>query len=119
MQVRFDDFLVSYNGLSSNQQNIVATLPGTSSHAGVIIIGAHYDSRTLDPVDGSSLAPGANDNASGVAILLELARVLSSRTWNQTVMFVAFAAEEQGRFGSRHFVQEMVLDGRIIDAVFE
>jgi hypothetical protein len=45
-----------------------------------------------------------------------VARLMSSRTWNQTVMFVAFAGEEQGTFGSRHFVRHMMLDGRIVDA---
>ena len=53
-----------------------------------------YYARSIDPLNGSSYAPGANDNGSGVASLLETARVLSSREWNQTIMFVAFAAEE-------------------------
>lgn len=114
--VEFDDFVVTNDGLINNQQNIIATLHGTSQHDGVIVIMAHYDSRTIDPFDGRSFAPGANDNASGVAILIELARVLSSREWNQTIIFAAFAAEEQGRFGSRNYVTTEMLNGAQIDA---
>jgi hypothetical protein len=116
LQVRFDDFPLNYGGITSNQRNVIATLPGAGRHPGVIVIMAHYDSRTFDPVDGVGRAPGANDNASGVAILLELARLMSSRTWNQTIIFAAFTAEEQGTHGSRHFVQRVMLDGMLIDA---
>jgi hypothetical protein len=115
LQVEFDDFQMNFGGLVSNQRNVVATLPGSGTHPGLIILMAHYDSRTYDPADGIGRAPGATDNASGVALLLEVARLMSSRTWNQTIMFVAFAGEEQGTFGSRHFVRNMMLDGRIID----
>jgi Zn-dependent M28 family amino/carboxypeptidase len=51
-----------------------------------------------------------------VALLIELARLMSSRPWNKTIMFVAFAAEEQGTFGSKFFVQDMLLGGRNFDA---
>ncbi|MDX1613514.1 MAG: M20/M25/M40 family metallo-hydrolase [Candidatus Promineifilaceae bacterium] len=116
LQVAWDDFPVNINGLITNQRNVIATLPGISNHRGMIVLMAHYDSRTVDPMDGTSAAPGASDNASGVAILLELARLMSARSWNQTVVFAAFAAEEQGTFGSRHFVQDRLLDGRVFDA---
>lgn len=117
LQVQFDSFPMHFNTLAYEQQNVVATLPGASGHPGVIIFTAHYDSRTLDINDGRSFAPGANDNASGVAVLLEVARLLSSRTWNQTIVFVAFAGEEQDTAGSRHFVANRMLEGWIIDAV--
>jgi Zn-dependent M28 family amino/carboxypeptidase len=68
-----------------------------------------------DVMDGESRSPGANDNASGVAVLMETARLLSARTWQQTIVFAFLAAEEQGTFGSRHFVQDLLLDGHIID----
>jgi hypothetical protein len=116
LQVEFDDFPANIDGRLTNQRNVIATLPGISGHPGMIVLMAHYDSRGPDPYDGSSLAPGASDNASGVAILLELARLMSSRPWNQTVVFAAFAAEEQGTYGSRHYVQDRMLDGRIFDA---
>ncbi len=118
LQVQFDDFPLTHNGVSYPQQNVVVTLPGSSDHPGVVIVMAHYDSRAIDPNNGSAAAPGANDNGSGVALLLELARLLSARTWNQTVVFVAFAAEEQGTHGSRHFVADRLLAGWVVDAAF-
>jgi hypothetical protein len=117
LSVEFDEFQADIDGLVTNQRNIVATLPGTGNHEGKIVISAHYDSRGVDPIDGSSPSPGANDNGSGVALLLEMARLLSSRQWNQTIVFAVFAAEEQGTYGSRHFVQEQMLGGEHIDAV--
>lgn len=115
--VEVDEFPVNLGGVVYNQQNVVATLQGIGTHPGVIVIAAHYDSRSVDPLNGSSFAPGANDNASGVAALLEAARVLSSREWNQTIIFVAFAAEEQNRLGSTHFVTDRLLQGWRFDAM--
>ncbi|GIK57409.1 MAG: hypothetical protein BroJett015_30720 [Chloroflexota bacterium] len=115
--VEADEFPYSSGGVTTNQQNIVATLPGRDPNAGAIILSAHYDSRTFDPNDGSSFAPGANDNGSGVAVLLEAACLLSAQEWNQTIIFVAFGAEEQGRYGSQHFVTQMLLQGAKINAV--
>ncbi|MCA9901167.1 MAG: M20/M25/M40 family metallo-hydrolase [Anaerolineales bacterium] len=115
--VEVDEFPVNQGGVVYNQQNIVATLQGTGTHPGVIVIAAHYDSRSIDPLNGNSFAPGANDNGSGVAALLETARVLSSREWNQTIIFVAFAGEEQNRLGSTHFVTERLLQGWRFDGM--
>ena len=116
LQVQFDDFPLTQNGITTNQQNVVARLPGTGEHPGVIVLMAHYDSRSTDPFNSTASAPGANDNASGVAAMIEIARLLSGRSWSQDVVFVAFAAEEQGTHGSRHFVADKLLDGWIIDA---
>ncbi|MCA9918698.1 MAG: M20/M25/M40 family metallo-hydrolase [Anaerolineales bacterium] len=115
--VEVDEFPVNQGGVVYNQQNIVATLQGSGTHPGVIVVAAHYDSRTIDPLNGSSFAPGANDNGSGVAALLETARVLSSREWSQTIIFVAFAGEEQNRLGSTHFVTEQLLQGWRFDGM--
>jgi hypothetical protein len=119
LQVEYDDFQSNINGLTTNQRNVVATLPGIGDHPGAIVLMAHYDSRGADPNDGATSAPGADDNASGVAILLELARLMSSRPWNQTIIFAAFTAEEQGTYGSRHYVQSAVLQGRTFDAAID
>ncbi len=116
LEVRIDEFPLTFAGVPTTQQNIIATLPGEGSHPGIIVIMAHYDSRNENPDDGEGQAPGANDNASGVAVLMEAARLLSARTWDQTIVFAFMAAEEQGTFGSHHFVQDLMLDGRIIDA---
>ena len=116
LEVRFEDFPFTFeNSFPTTQRNVVATLPGVSDHPGIIVIGAHYDSRLVSATDGTSIAPAANDNGSGIAMLLELARLMSSRTWNQTIVFVAFAAEEQKTAGSRYFVQNGLINGMQID----
>jgi len=118
LQVQRQSFPLNYNGITNDQENIIATLPGTSDNPGVVVIMAHYDTRRDDLFDGESRSPGADDNASGVAMLLETARILSSRTWNQTVVLAAMAAEEPGSYGARHYVQETYLaDTPIIAAV--
>jgi len=110
IQVEFDDFDLTYAGFYAPQQNVVASLPGSGPGNGVIIVMAHYDNRPTEIADGVTRATGADDNASGVALLLESARVLSAYNWNQTIKFVAMAAEEQGTVGSRHFAQTAFLD---------
>lgn len=116
LDVAFQDYSFNFQGVNTTQRNVIATLPGTSDHAGTIVLMANYDTRVGDLMDGTSRAPGADDNGSGIANLLEIARLLSSRNWNQTIIFVALTAEEQGTYGSRHFVQDAVLDGMNIDA---
>ena len=110
------DFPMIEGGANVTRQNVVATLPGAGTHPGVIVLMAHYDSRVADLSDSGSRAPGANDNASGVALMLEAARLMSARSWPQTIVFVAFAGEEQGTLGSRQYVRDMMLGGAIIDA---
>lgn len=110
LRVDFDDFPMNFNNTITDQQNIVATLPGVTGSSDIFVLIAHYDTRPAEVTDGRSRAPGADDNGSGVALLLETARLLSSRQWNQTLVMVAAAAEEQGTFGARHFVQDQILN---------
>ncbi|MEZ4591109.1 MAG: M20/M25/M40 family metallo-hydrolase [Chloroflexota bacterium] len=116
LQVTTQEFPLFYNGLATTPYNVVATLPGRSQSKDIIVVMAHYDNRAPEPTDGETYAPGANDNGSGIALLLESARLLSAFEWNQTIVFLAAAAEEQGTFGSRHFVQTAFLDGMNIVA---
>jgi len=92
-------------------QNVVATLEGEDSRQYTLVM-AHYDS--INPkVEGwaenleTTPAPGANDNASGVAIMLETARVLSNSRFNFDIRFAALAAEEWGLLGSRRYVEQV------------
>ncbi|MBK8987051.1 MAG: M20/M25/M40 family metallo-hydrolase [Chloroflexi bacterium] len=110
LQVRYDDFTLNYGSYSVPQSNVVAELPGNGRSNGVIILMAHYDNRAPDIFDGRSLAPGANDNGSGIALLLESARLLSSQQWNQTIIFLATSAEEAETIGARHFAQDAYLN---------
>jgi hypothetical protein len=83
--------------------NVVATLKGTDEqNQRIYIISAHLDSRASDVNDSRSAAPGANDDASGVAAVLEAARILSGSRFSGTIVFVAFTGEEQGLFGGSH-----------------
>ncbi len=91
--------------------DIVATLPGDAKPERIVIISGHYDSRVTDVMNATGDAPGANDDASGVAVALELARVMSSHHYPATVKFVAVTGEEQGLYGSTHLAQEMA-DGK-------
>ncbi|MCA9899239.1 MAG: M20/M25/M40 family metallo-hydrolase [Ardenticatenaceae bacterium] len=116
LQVNIQEFPIFYNGLATTPYNVVATLPGRTESQDIIVVMAHYDNRAPEPTDGETYAPGANDNGSGIALLLETARLLSSFEWNQTIVFLAAAAEEQGTFGSRHFVQTAFLEGTNIIA---
>lgn len=108
--ITFDQpFTASYNGIASPQRNIIGYIQGTSADAGIIVVGAHYDSRTDDLTDANAFAPGADDNGSGVAAILEMARVLSTSPMRATIVFVLFSAEEVGRQGSKAFVQDYIL----------
>ncbi len=66
----------------------------------VVIVGAHIDSRVTDVMNTTSDAPGANDNASGVALVLEAARLLSQHQFDATIVYAVFSGEEQGLWGA-------------------
>lgn len=87
--------------------NVVATLRGTdpASADRVYVVSAHYDSRVSDVLDATSDAPGANDDGSGTSAVIELARVMATRPTEATIVFAAFAGEEQGLYGSNHFAE--------------
>jgi len=80
--------------------NVVATLRGTTTPERVYVVSGHLDSRVTDILNAEAFAPGADDDASGVALVLELARVMASHPTEATIVFTAVAGEEQGLFGS-------------------
>jgi Zn-dependent M28 family amino/carboxypeptidase len=90
-------------GLSGT--DVVCTKPAASGPGDVIVVCAHYDSRMQVLSDATSAAPGADDNASGVAALVEIARLTVALPLDATVKFVAFSGEEQGLLGSTAFAQ--------------
>jgi hypothetical protein len=111
-------FTVEWAGIQTIGTNIVGVLSGREAGAGVIVLGAHYDSISVDREDALAAAPGANDNATGVAALIEIARIMSQRQPRATVLFVAFGAEEIGRVGSKAFVEQYILPSGIqVDAM--
>jgi hypothetical protein len=89
------------NMSSYHLKNIACNKPGSTNNT--IMISAHYDSRMEDINNGTARAPGADDNASGVSALLELARVISNVDLNHNIIFVLFSGEEQGKWGSTNY----------------
>ncbi|MEX2601144.1 MAG: M28 family metallopeptidase [Balneolaceae bacterium] len=92
--------------------NVVATLPGSDPNDDrVFVVSGHYDSRASDVMDAESLAPGANDDASGTAAVLELARVMSRHEFPATLVFMTVAGEEQGLLGARQWAEDAAAEG--------
>ncbi|MDG4751216.1 M20/M25/M40 family metallo-hydrolase [Micromonospora sp. WMMD718] len=98
--------------------NVVATLRGDVTPERVYVITGHYDSRATDVMDAVSDAPGADDDASGVAVVMELARVLSTRRTEATIVLAAVAAEEQGLYGSAYLASQLKAAGADVQAMF-
>jgi hypothetical protein len=99
--------------------NVVATLPGAQdqSRSRVYVVSGHYDSMCSSPVDAECDAPGANDDASGTAAVVELARVMSKRSFDATLVFMAVAGEEQGLVGATYFAEQARKAGTDIEAM--
>lgn len=99
--------------------NVMATLPGTMPEATTrfIYVMGHYDSRASDVMKPDADAPGANDDGSGTALTIELARVLADQPLDATVVFMATAGEEQGLLGARRHAAAARAEGRTIGGV--
>ncbi|KAL0948541.1 hypothetical protein HGRIS_011101 [Hohenbuehelia grisea] len=91
--------------------DVVATLKGSSEPNRVYVISGHYDSRVTDIMNFTDDAPGANDDASGVAVSMELARVMASHRPAATIVFAAVAGEEQNLFGSDFLAKTLKASG--------
>lgn len=100
--------------------NIVATLHGSQQQAAdrIYVVSGHYDSMCNSPTDAKCDAPGANDDASGTAAVLEMARVMAKFEFDATIVFMAVAGEEQGLLGSTHFAEEAKKKNWNVDAMF-
>ncbi|MEJ2192199.1 MAG: M20/M25/M40 family metallo-hydrolase [Nitrospirota bacterium] len=104
----FQQWEETVSGKTTRLRNVIGAIPGANpAYEGQsVILGAHYDGLGRSGPATGKIHPGADDDASGVAILLELARVLSHGPGpERTVLFVAFTGEESGRRGSEHFVR--------------
>lgn len=143
LDVRLEHFKVKKNEerifRDVDLYNVVAVLPGQTMPETQVLVTSHYDSLDLVPLPGQStteqadnpadrtvkydytkadvVAPGANDNGSGTAAVMELARVMSQYQFAKTLVFVAFAGEEQGLIGSSLSAAQARKESRIIEAV--
>lgn len=102
----------------TNLGNAVAFLKGTDpADKRIIIISGHLDSRVSDVMDATSFAPGANDDGSGVAAVIESARVLSRSKFPVSILFVAVSGEEQGLLGAKMLADKAKEDQWQVEAV--
>jgi uncharacterized protein (TIGR01244 family) len=122
-KVYFDTHLVKPDGRRITEPvevvNVICEIPGAAadSRDRVYYVLAHLDSRASQANDTTSDAPGANDDGSGVAALIELARVLSKEHHESTIILMATSGEEQGLFGARLHAQQAMKDGKDIRGV--
>jgi hypothetical protein len=100
--------------------NVVATLRGTrpESAGRTYVVSGHYDSMCGSPVDAICDAPGANDDASGTVVVLEMARAMAPHRFDATIVFMAVAGEEQGLYGSTYFAEQAKQKSMDIEAMF-
>jgi hypothetical protein len=100
IQVEYDPF--NFEGYSS--RNIVGYWPGATDPSSVVILCAHYDSYA--EYNSTQNAPGADDNASGCAAVLEAARIMCGYSFRYSIKFILFSAEEWGFYGSEHYARD-------------
>jgi hypothetical protein len=99
-------------------KNVLAILKGTDpKDTRVYIVSGHYDSRISDIMEPNGDEPGANDDASGTAVSMEIARVMAKRSFPATIIFMAVAGEEQGLYGSTHVAKRAKAENWNVDAM--
>jgi Zn-dependent M28 family amino/carboxypeptidase len=101
--------------------DVVATLPGTQAESKdrMYVVSGHYDSRVTDVMNATDDAPGANDDASGTAAVIEMACVMAKHNFDATLVFMTVAGEEQGLLGSKHYADEAKKNGWNIAGMFD
>jgi hypothetical protein len=98
--------------------NVIATLHGSSSPERIYVVTGHIDSRVTDVMNFTDDAPGADDDGSGVAAVMEMARVLATRAPEATIVLAAVAGEEQGVYGSDFMAKQFKAAGADIQGMF-
>jgi acetylornithine deacetylase/succinyl-diaminopimelate desuccinylase-like protein len=99
-------------------KNVLAILKGTDpGDTRVYIVSGHYDSRVNDVMNPNAVEPGANDDASGTAVSMELARVMSTRSFPATIIFMSVVGEEQGLYGSTNVAKRAKAENWNVDAM--
>lgn len=121
LEVRFEEFRVPKLPRlpdGATLVNVVATLPGSDGpNARRFYVVGHYDSINADKMDAARPSPGANDDASGVAVVLECARVLAKEKPESTIVFLCTAGEEQGLVGAKYHADQAAMRGERIAGV--
>jgi len=112
LDVTYPNFTMNSPGGTITRQNVIGRWTGTSAPNEWIIVGAHYDSRNAN-ANSTTGTPGAEDNASGCAGVIELARVLLPQRPTRSVLFMCYSGEEQGLLGSAAHVQSLTSSGQL------
>ena len=102
----------------TNLTNVIATLKGTTDPTRIYVVSGHYDSMCSSPTDAKCDAPGANDDASGTAAVIELARVMSKMKFDATIVFMTVPGEEQGLLGAAYYAEQALQNKTDIEAMF-
>jgi hypothetical protein len=98
--------------------NVIATLRGDTAPNRMYVVTGHLDSRVTDVLNATADSPGADDDASGVAVIMELARVMATRHSEATLVFATVSGEEQGLYGSAYMAQQYFAAGADIQGMF-
>ncbi|AGY59453.1 M20/M25/M40 family metallo-hydrolase [Gloeobacter kilaueensis] len=122
LEVKLDTFVQPVSArvpVPTQMTNVLAVLPGTSDPGRIYVVSGHLDSCVCaqDVLDATSDAPGADDDASGVAVVLELARVMAKERFPATIVFAAVVGEEQGLYGSAHLAEQYRAQGAQIEGM--
>lgn len=116
LQVSYDTFTQPADGRRILNpvvlKNVIAILPGTDPNdKRILMVSGHYDSRVTDVMNVKDFAPGANDDASGVAAVMEMCRIMSKQKFSSTIVFVAMVGEEQGLYGATNLAKRAKEEG--------
>ncbi|MDB5132910.1 MAG: Bacterial leucyl aminopeptidase precursor [Mucilaginibacter sp.] len=121
MKVQFDTFTQPKGNRIDKPvhlKNVLAILKGADpKDTRIYMVSGHYDSRITDVMDPNGVEPGANDDASGTAVSMELARVMSKRSFPATIIFMSVVGEEQGLYGSTNVAKRAKAENWDIDAM--
>ena len=121
MTVQFDTFTQPKSDRvdkPAKLKNVLAILKGTDPNdTRVYMVSGHYDSRVSEAMNANSVEPGANDDASGSAVSMELARVMSKRSFPSTIIFMCVVGEEQGLYGSANVAKRAKAEKWNVDAM--
>jgi hypothetical protein len=119
--VQFDTFTQPKSNRVPNPihlKNVIAILKGTDpTDTRVYMVSGHYDSRVNDVQDANSVEPGANDDASGTSVSMEVARVMAKRSFPATIIFMTVVGEEQGLYGSGNMAKRAKAEKWNVDAM--